>query len=158
MIKNTNKSVQRLPTLDDELPIRIEISSELADYLPDVFRRLKGACNKLAAQLNFQTMLANWYNDEENGLTINIHLLTPSAYQHHLTLSKEESTLMNEFTDDVFLQQSVNMPFTICIAITEKEQQLLNTHITLCKSLTEKKLVKVINLFADYLSLNKINN
>lgn len=149
-----------LPPLNDELPITINVSNELHELLPNTFHHFKSACNKLAAQLNFQTMTANWYHDEKNILDITIELVTPSAYQHHLSLYLQQKTLLTEFTDDVFLQKKHQSEtnYLLFIALTEQEQQLLNSHRSLCNTLTEKKLVKVINLLADYLAISTIDH
>lgn len=146
-----------LAVLDDELPIKINVSDELSQYLPESFKRIKSTCNKLSAQLNFQTMTANWYNDERKIITITLELTSPKTYQH--LLNQQKKSTIKVFSDDVFLINNNNDKpiYSVFVALTTKEQTLINTHPALSYPLIDKKFTKVINLLADYLAINKIN-
>ncbi len=143
--------------LNDELPITINVSSELLESVPQAYTRLTSACNKMSAQLNFQTMTANWYHDEDNQLTVTLELITPEAYLHNYSTNKHNA--ITQFTDDVFVKRTAtNQPvYSVYIALTLAEQQLINSHPNLSYTLTQKKFTKVINLLADYLAINKIH-
>ena len=49
-----------------KLPISIKVTQVFAEQYPT----LNSVINKLEAQVNFQTMTAGWYGDENNIITI----------------------------------------------------------------------------------------
>ena len=134
--------------MNDILPITIKLEK----YLHEKFPNLKAMTNRLEAQFNFQTLTAGWYGNEEDIVAIQLLLESPSSYtevtsQHH-NLSKQD-ILVSEFSDDVvsFFNQS-EQQVLCCIAITEKEIQLLDEQPKILVTFIEKKLHKVLNLIA----------
>ena len=131
-----------------ELPIAINISDELIENLASI----QGIINKLAAQLNFQTLAAGWYGDEDNILSITLYLESPEdfAFQQSQTYSGE----LTYFADDVFsYYDKQHQHFNCFIAITNTELQLLQQQQKIISGYLQKKMLKVINLIANKLSL-----
>ena len=138
-------------TTDCELPITIKVSAELKDVLSSI----DGVCNKLEAQLNFQTLAAGWYGDEENILLINIFLLSPEDFTFQKT--QTPSGQLMAFADDVFSYHDEAKKQLDCfIAITESELALLTQQEKILASYLEKKALKVINLIAEQLCFTTI--
>ena len=62
--------------MTEQLPISIQVSGDLVTKINNI----AAICNKLEAQLNFHTMTANWYGDEENILLINFNLVSSDEF------------------------------------------------------------------------------
>ncbi len=131
-----------------DLPISISVSDELKE----LFLPIKAVVNKLEAQLNFQTLAANWYGDEENILLISLYLQSPEDFAFGQTQS--HSGELTYFADDVFSYHDEQQNQLSCfVAITEIELKLLQQQEKILSGYLQKKLLKVINLIAKKLSL-----
>ncbi len=139
--------------MTEQLPISIHIS----DNLIQQFAKIISVCNKLEAQLNFQTMIANWYGDEDSTTFVQLSLDTPDSFAEHKK-NKAHQEVQN-YCDDVFSYRG-NMQqkqLVIChIAITDSELALLNQQSKLLAGLLRVKLQKVLNLLAKQLKLPAI--
>ncbi|MCJ8318251.1 MAG: hypothetical protein MJK12_01370 [Colwellia sp.] len=134
--------------MTEELPISIKACDELQDIFPS----LNSVTNKLEAQLNFQTLAAGWYGDEESILLISLYLQSPEdfAFQQRQNNGGE----LTYFADDVFSYHDQQEQQLSCyIAITETELKLLRQQQKLLAGYLQKKVLKVINLIANKLSL-----
>jgi len=138
--------------MTEQLPISIYVSDDLKQQ----FEKVTSVCNKLEAQLNFQTMTANWYEDENNILFIKLCLETPNGFAEKKRQQLEEIKI---YSDDVFsyYQKSEKEQVMLCpIAITDAELTLLSQENKLLTKLLQVKLQKVLNLIALQLNLNAI--
>jgi len=138
--------------MTEQLPISIYVSDDLKQQ----FEKVTSVCNKLEAQLNFQTMTANWYEDENNILFIKLCLETPNGFAEKKRQQLEEIKI---YSDDVFsyYQKSEKEQVMLCpIAITDAELTLLRQENKLLTKLLQVKLQKVLNLIALQLNLNAI--
>ena len=143
------KRYQRM--MNTDLPISIVVNDELLD----LFVTIKSIVNKLEAQLNFQTLAAGWYGDEENILLITLYLLSPEDFTFQQTQSHDGE--FSYFADDVFSYHNQPHNQLSCfMAITETELQWLQPQEKILSGYLQKKLVKVINLIAVKLLLQKI--
>jgi len=134
--------------MTEELPI----SFKACDELQAIFPSLNSVTNKLEAQLNFQTLAAGWYGDEENILLISLYLQSPEDFAFQQTQSNGGD--LTYFADDVFSYHNQQDQQLSCyIAITETELQLLSQQQKLLAGYLQKKVLKVINLIAIKLSL-----
>jgi len=134
-----------------ELPIAINVSDELLDQ----FSALSRVVNKLEAQLNFQTLAANWYGDEENILLISFYIQTGQDFAFQQTQSHEGE--LTYFADDVFSYHNDPQKQMSCfVAITDSELKLLLAQEKILTGYLQKKMLKVVNLIADKLSLTSI--
>ena len=127
-----------------QLPITISVSNELLALIP----RLQSVSNKFAAQLNFHTMLANWYGDEDNILDINLQLLTREQLNvkvKQLDLAQEQ---VEKLSDDVLLITCHERLYEVYIAITDKELALLQQSSAILPEYLKTKLTKILNLIA----------
>jgi len=133
----------------EQLPIAINASNELLTIFP----QLNAVTNRLEAQFNFQSMLANWYGDEENVVLINMQLQTPVNYRE-LHLKHKDQPKFTLFSDDVFsITEEQGKPLLCIVAITNSELALLGTQEKLLAPYLQKKLHKVLNLIAEQLTL-----
>ena len=62
------------------MTVSLPISIHVCENLIEQFSKIMSVCNKLEAQLNFQTMTANWYGDEDNILLVRLCLETPQSF------------------------------------------------------------------------------
>ena len=139
--------------MTEKLPISIDV----CDDLQQQFVKICSVCNKLEAQFNFQTMIANWYGDENYILAVQLQLSTPENFVMLKQVSSQGE--VTQYSDDVFsyFEQDANQPkLTVHIAITEAELTLLNQQNTLLAGLLHIKLEKVLNLIAKQLKLSTI--
>lgn len=141
---------------EEQLPISIKLGNSLTTTFP----KLVSICERLAAQLNFQTMTCGWFGDEDDILTIVFSVDISSQYDNQKCLYQAEADDENQFvslSDDVCysFKKQVNY-LNVLIAITENELEFLKQNEKVLKKYTEKKLVKVINLVADKLTLTQI--
>ena len=137
--------------INTDLPISIVVN----DQLLDLFVTIKSIVNQLEAQLNFQTLAAGWYGDEENILLITLYLLSPEDLAFEKTQAHDGE--LSCFADDVFSYHDQRHKQISCfIAITAAELQWLQQQQQILSSYLQKKLVKVINLIAAKLLLQKI--
>lgn len=137
--------------MTEELPITIKASEELYNQ----FSALRGIANKLEAQLNFQTLAAAWYGDEENILLVSLYLQSPEDFAFEQ--SQDHNGELHYFADDVFcLHQEKDKQLTCYIAITDAELALLSQQDKILAGYLQKKVLKVINLIANKLSLQTI--
>ncbi|PCH93613.1 MAG: hypothetical protein COB83_13595 [Gammaproteobacteria bacterium] len=138
------------------MTVKLPISIYVCDDLKQQFVKITSTCNKLEAQLNFQTMTANWYGDEDSILLVQLHLATSQGFVEQQKLMQQIET--QTYSDDVFSYYQDNEEQTlIChIALTDSELLLLNQQNKLLVSLLQVKLQKVLNLVAQQLKLNII--
>ena len=137
--------------MTEQLPISIQVSDDLIAEISNI----AAISNKLEAQLNFHTMTANWYGDEDNMLQINFFLLCVNELEHHE--ESKDSDLNNEFlADDVMITSSLDKLVDCHVAITESELLLLQKTPKLLSGYLGKKLTKVLNLIAERYDLEKI--
>lgn len=128
--------------MNETLPISIKVSDALTAEVQNIL----SITNKLSAQLNFHTMTANWYGDEENIMLIRFYLVTYIELSH-LTTGNEKSDV-EPLADDVELRSNNNY-FDCHVAITEAELALITKQPKLISGYLAKKLTKVLNLIAD---------
>jgi hypothetical protein len=129
--------------MSTNLPISISISDELLDE----FVTIKRIVNKLEIQLNFKTLAAGWYGDEENILLISLYLQSPTDFDFQQTQSHGGE--LTCFSDDVFSYYNEQQKQLSCfIAVTSTEHQLLQQKEKILSGYLPKKLMKVINLIA----------
>ena len=139
--------------MSEKLPISIISSAELAMQ----FGNINSITNKLEAQLNFQTMTANWYGDEDDILFVQLNLGTPQSFVAQQETAQQHD--INNYSDDVFsfYENSIEERVLIChIAITNAELVLLEQQNQLLAVLLKVKLQKVLNLIAKQLTLPSI--
>lgn len=136
--------------MTEQLPISIQVS----DCLVGKIKNITAISNKLEAQLNFHTMTANWYEDEENILLINFYLLAVAEFDDK---ASQDTNLHKEFlSDDVFILLSPNKYLDCNLTITENEQLLLQQTPKILSGYLSKKLTKVLNLIAVNQGLEQI--
>ena len=127
--------------MTEQLPISIQVSDDLSAEINNI----TAISNKLEAQLNFHTMTANWYGDEENVLQINFYLLSSGEFD--CQTQHQESSVNKEFlADDVLMLSSFNKLIECHVAITAAELSLLQQTPKLLSGYLAKKLTKVLNL------------
>lgn len=137
--------------MTEQLPISIQVSDGLVAQINNI----AAICNKLEAQLNFHTMTANWYGEEENILLINFCLV--SATEFESSGKDQENELEKEFlADDVLILSSSNRLLDCYVAITASELLLLKQTPKLLSGYLGKKLTKVLNLIAQQQGFEKI--
>ena len=137
--------------MTEQLPISIQVSDDLIVEISHI----AAISNKLEAQLNFQTMTANWYGDEDNMLRLNFFLLCVNELEHHEKHGSND--LKKEFlADDVMITSSLAKRVDCHVAITESELLLLQQTPKLLSGYLGKKLTKVLNLLAERYDLEKI--
>ena len=137
--------------MTEKLPITIISSDELCEN----FEKLKSVANKLEAQLNFQSMTAGWYGDENNILSINLLLETSGGFN----FKKQQSYqgIKTEISDDVFSYYFASDNLVECfICITDKELGLLSQKENILSHYLDIKLHKVVNLVAEQFSFHSI--
>ncbi|MDO6445990.1 hypothetical protein Q4493_09415 [Colwellia sp. 1_MG-2023] len=137
--------------MESQLPISIKVNSLLSEE----FSTLESIANRLESQLNFQTMTAGWYGDENNILNLCVSIESPEKF-YDISI-KTHSTVKSEFADDViYLPDQMNNLHSCFVAITDVEQRLLCQHPKLLASFLDKKLIKVLNLIATELNFPPI--
>jgi len=139
--------------MTEQLPISIHV----CDDFKQQFKKAISICNKFEAQFNFQTMTANWYDDENNILFLQLYLETPKNFTKQQTLMKKMD--IKTYSDDVFsyYKNKKNEQKLLChIAITDSELALLSQQNKLLAGLLQVKLKKVLNLIAHQLILKAI--
>lgn len=133
----------------EQLPITIKASSDLVITLP----KLNAVANRLEAQFNFQSMLANWYGDEKKCVRVNVELQTPESFIE-LHAQYQPQVGFTVFSDDFFSVHQAHTEALACIvAITPNELTLLSEQQKLLAPYVEKKLHKVLNLIGEQLNL-----
>lgn len=136
--------------MTEKLPISIQVSDSLIEQI----KNITAISNKLEAQLNFHTMTANWYEDEENILLINFYLLAVDEFNDK---AEQDTEINKEFlADDVFMLLSANKFIDCNLTITANEQLLLQQTPKILSGYLGKKLTKVLNLIAKNQGLDKI--
>ena len=137
--------------MTEKLPISIQVSDDLVVKVENI----SSVSNKLEAQLNFHTMTANWYGEEEHVLQVNFYLCDISELGH--SGEDEENSLKKEFlADDVLMVSSENRLVDCYVAITGSELLLLQQAPKLLSGYLGKKLTKVLNLIAKRWTLKEI--
>lgn len=137
--------------MTEQLPISIQVSGDLVTKINNI----AAICNKLEAQLNFHTMTANWYGDEENILLINFNLVSSDEFDRS-SESVENEIKKDVLADDVFILSSENKLLDCYVAITASELSLLQQTPKLLSGYLGKKLTKVLNLIALQQGFEKI--
>ena len=137
---------------NDQLPISINTSEQLVALFPQSI----SVCNKLEALFNFHTMTASWYGDEENVLTLNLHLDIPLGFEAQRALLANNKGF-EQLADDVFCHDD-NSPLIkdIFVALTLAEQEIIEQKAKVLPKLLEIKIRKVLNGFAQSNGLNAI--
>lgn len=130
--------------MTEQLPISIRVSDDLIAEISNIV----AISNKLEAQLNFHTMTANWYGDEENILEINFYLLCMAALKDS-EVSQSHVVQKECLADDVLMVPLSNKHVDCYVAITASEQGLLLQTPKLLSGYLGKKLTKVLNLIAE---------
>ena len=143
------------------MTVSLPISIHVCDNLTQQFAKIISVSNKLEAQLNFQTMTANWYGDEDNILFVQLYLETPQSFMSEQKTQHETHQRQNfrSYSDDVFSYDETvesNQKLICHIAITETELALLTQQGKVLEALLRAKLQKVLNLIAIQLKLNPI--
>lgn len=137
--------------MTEQLPISIQVSDDLVAQINNI----AAICNKLEAQLNFHTMTANWYGEEENILLINFNLVGSDEFDS--SNDSAEKMIKKDFlADDVFILSSTNKLLDCHVAITASELSLLQQKPKLLSGYLGKKLTKVLNLIAQQQGFEKI--
>jgi len=137
--------------MTEKLPISIQVSDDLVAKVENI----SSVSNKLEAQLNFHTMTANWYGEEEHVLQINCYLCNISELGH--SGEDEENSLKKEFlADDVLMVSSDDQLVDCYVAITASELLLLQQTPKLLSGYLGKKLTKVLNFIAKRWTLETI--
>ncbi|WP_426369326.1 hypothetical protein [Pseudocolwellia sp. HL-MZ7] len=128
--------------MEETLPITISTSESLAKR----YNKLTSVVNKQEAQVNFQTLAAGWYEDENNITQLNMILVGNDEYLQQLAL--ESSDDKTEISDDVMLY--INQTQLKClIAITDAEMELLDKQPKVLSGYISIKVKKVINEIAE---------
>ena len=130
----------------------LPLSIHACDTLLQQFTNLVSVCNKLEAQFNFQTMIANWYGDESLSFQVQLSLETSQSFM--LCKKNRASDVITNYSDDVFSYHGqTEYPQTImcCIAMTDSELIMLTEQPTLIEKFLYVKLEKVLNLVAKQL-------
>lgn len=127
--------------MTDNLPISIEVSDDLAANV----KGIDGVCNKLEAQLNFHTMTANWYGDEQQILLVRFSLLSENDFTR--AFIQKNGAGLESIADDVILKTQRNQ-ITCYVAITGAESGLIAQQPKLLSGYLAKKLTKVLNVIA----------
>ena len=135
--------------MTESLPISFQVSDDLVAEI----KNIASVTNKLEAQLNFHTMTANWYNDEEHILLINFYLISMSEFSS--ATAQADSVDEETLADDVLLC-SKNSLLDCHVAITPAELTLIKQQPKLLSGYLAKKLTKVLNLIADRQKLTNI--
>jgi hypothetical protein len=136
--------------MTEQLPISIQVSEHLVSKI----KNIAAISNKLEAQLNFHTMTANWYGEEDNILWTHFNLLCVDEFNDNV---KQESNVAKEFlADDVLMFLSANKLLDCHVAITESELLLLTEKPKLLSGYLGKKLTKILNLIAQRHGFEKI--
>lgn len=137
--------------MTEQLPISIKISQELIDQIINI----RSVANKLEAQLNFQTLAANWYGDEDKILTITLYLDGIEGFIK--TTSALNNKPLEILADDVFSYiNNITNTLDCYIAVTPSELELITQQPKLLINYLPIKLTKVMNLIAHNLNLLKI--
>ncbi|GAA6172514.1 hypothetical protein NBRC116592_21840 [Colwellia sp. KU-HH00111] len=144
------------------MTVSLPISIHVCDDLIAQFAKITSVSNKLEAQLNFQTMTADWYGDEAHIVLVRLCLETPDSFlltQQETQQTKQQSMQFHMYSDDAFSYQAYDakQQILIChIAITESELVLLTQQNKIIAALLRVKLQKVLNLIAKQLQLPPI--
>lgn len=139
-----------MDVMADNLPIMIKASPELSAC----FGHFESIVNKLEAQLNFHTLTANWYGDEDDILMIHFDLLTHDELTQVLS---QDSYAPNERpADDVILLTPALLERHCYVAITASEMTFLTQQPKLLSGYLAKKVTKVLNIIASNEQLTKI--
>lgn len=141
--------------MTEQLPLTIQASTDLLAQ----FQKLNSALNKLEAQLNFHTLTANWYGDEEDILTVELHVESPDSFDmlkdNIINANQQDEVQVDCFSDDV-LHCAQTKHSTCYIALTQSELSLLLEKPNLLADFLRVKLSKVLNLIADHYQLPTI--
>lgn len=132
--------------MTESLPITIEASALVEQH----FDKIAAVNNKLEAQLNFHTMTANWYGDEQEVLQISLFVVMHDELHNVMS---EQSVAP---ADDVSITSLSDKCIRCDIAITPSECDLLSAQPKLLSGYLLKKLSKVLNLIAKQQNLTAI--
>lgn len=128
--------------MEDDLPISIMASEKLLAH----YGKLKGIINKQEAHINFQTLAAGWYEDENNVLTIQLYIEKNDEYLQQVPIESLGNKI--EVADDVMLYIN-NKDISCFVAITESETELLDKEPKILSGYITMKVKKVINEIAE---------
>ncbi|XPF93431.1 hypothetical protein ACM9HF_15560 [Colwellia sp. RE-S-Sl-9] len=128
--------------MEDDLPISITASEKLLAH----YVKLKGIINKQEAHVNFQTLAAGWYEDENNVLTIQFYIEKNDEYLQQVSIERIGDKI--EVADDVMIYVN-NKDISCFVAITESEIELLDKEPKILSGYITMKVKKVINEIAE---------
>lgn len=107
---------------------------------------------RLEAEVNFQTMLAGWYGDEDKLPAIEIAFTSGTGFESFL--SEQSTMVVNQLADDVFYRFNPDKKqATGFVCFTESELSLIEQHAKLLPGIAKAKLVKLIFAIAESLEL-----
>lgn len=128
----------------EALPVQISAHENVLAMYPV----LKKALHQIEAHINFKTLAAAWYENEDDIIDIDCNFLTPDHF-NTLHQSEREQTGYINIADDVFYLFDQNSQKLYChIQITPAEGSLFITQPKVIKPLLEKKIIKILNVIA----------
>lgn len=133
--------------MTESLPITISAD----DAINALFPKARSVLNKLEAQLNFQSLTAGWYGDEENILSINLAVVISETFKQ-----ETDANQAFEFPADDLASHIDELEVNLLVAITEKEQLLLEQKPNLLSKLLQLKLIKATNTVAEIKQLTPL--
>lgn len=132
----------------DKLPVCIFANDELKSW----FANINQVMARLEAEVNFQTMLAGWYGDEDKLPAIEIAFTSATGFESFL--SEQSTMVVNQLADDVFYRFNPDKKqATGFVCFTESELSLIEKHAKLLPGIAKAKLVKLIFAIAESLEL-----
>lgn len=126
--------------MTESLPITISAD----DSINALFPKARSILNKLEAQLNFQSLTAGWYGNEENILSINVAVVISGTFKQ-----ETDTNQAFEFPADDLAIYIDGLEVNLLVAITEKEQLLLEEKTSLLSRFLQLKLIKATNTLAE---------
>lgn len=140
--------------ITEQLPLTIKASSDLTEK----FQKLNSNLNKLEAQLNFHTLTANWYGDEEDILNVMLCVMSSESFivQRELLETVNDNHMKIEFFSDDVLHCAQKQQSECYIALTASELSLISEKPKVLADFLRIKLSKVLNLIAHYYQLPTI--
>lgn len=131
-------------SMTSDLPITLAVNQQISS----AFSHMPFVGEKLAAQLNFQTLTAGWYGNEQDVLKVHLCIVSKQQLTSKCDAPEHQQKL-TVFADDVisYYQQS-KQQITCYVAITDIEQKQLLATAKLSKIYMHTKLTKVLNLIA----------
>jgi len=132
----------------EKLPVVVFANDELKAW----FKNINQVMARLEAEVNFQTMLAGWFGNEELLPQVEICFTSVTGFE---SFQQEDTRLAcKQLADDVFYRfDSDKKQATGFIYFTESELSLLEQHQKLLPSMTKAKLIKLLRDIGQTLNL-----